>query len=197
MRVTPKEFERIPLRVHSLLSDVPLHDVWATDLRGGSHGRTVLEILDLLSLEKLRTASSAVNLLVTIRAGLGHVFGWDRESSRASKETFLHRLSSDDYVSSLVPPGTPEGPFRILFVSPRESISEIQNTTVHAFSVFALLERSSGYRLYWAIYVRPDSISWWYMRLIDPFRRLIIYPTVLRYIKAAWARAEGDSLIRS
>ncbi|HEX6729754.1 MAG TPA: DUF2867 domain-containing protein, partial [Pyrinomonadaceae bacterium] len=93
-----------------------------------------------------------------------------------------------------VPPGTPEEPFRVLFVSPQEAILEIQNTTVHAFSVFALLNHSSGYRLYWAIYVRPNSISSWYMRLIDPFRRLIIYPTVLRYLEAAWARMKAIPL---
>jgi hypothetical protein len=60
---------------------------------------------------------------------------------------------------------------------------------VHAFSVFALLERSSGYRLFWAIYVRPvGRITSWYMRLIDPFRRVLIYPAVLRYVRAAWER---------
>ena len=86
-------------------------------------------------------------------------------------------------------PGTPEGPFQVLFVSKREMISEIQNSTVHAFSVFALLEHASGYRLFWAIYVRPRGrITWWYMRLIDPFRRVIIYPAILRSIRAAWRR---------
>jgi hypothetical protein len=88
-----------------------------------------------------------------------------------------------------VAPGTREGPFRVLFVSPREAISEIQNATVHGFSVFALVEDSSGYRLYWAIYVLPvGRITSWYMRLIDPFRRVIIYPAMLRRIRAVWAR---------
>jgi hypothetical protein len=77
-------------------------------------------------------------------------------------------------------------------VSPREAISEIENATVHAFSVFALLERSHGYRLYWGIYVRPvGRITAWYMRLIDPFRRVIIYPALLRYIRAAWSRGDA------
>jgi hypothetical protein len=94
----------------------------------------------------------------------------------------------------LVTPGTLEGPFRVLFVSPREAISEIQNPTVHGFSVFALVERSSGYRLYWAIYVRPvGGITPWYMRLIDPFRRVIIYPAALRHIRAAWARGVAEA----
>jgi hypothetical protein len=77
-------------------------------------------------------------------------------------------------------------------VSPREAISEIRNATVHAFLVYALLERASGYRLYWGIHVRPvGRITAWYMALIDPFRRLVIYPALLRRIREAWARGPG------
>lgn len=194
VRCTPQEFERLPLRAHSLLSDVPLHDVWAIDLRGSGPGHTVVDVRALLSVENLRAASSAVNFLLAVRTWLGRVLGWDREPPRASEQSFLHRLSPADQASSLVPPGTREGPFRVLFVSQQEAISEIQNSTVHAFSVLALLERSFGYRLYWGIYVRPQgSVTSWYMRLIDPFRRVIIYPAVLRYIKAAWSRREAGA----
>jgi hypothetical protein len=31
-RISTQEFERLPLRVHSLMEGVPLHDVWAVDL---------------------------------------------------------------------------------------------------------------------------------------------------------------------
>ena len=189
VRVTPEEYERIDLRAHSLLADVPLHDVWMVELAGGGPGRTMVDLRGLLSLENLTAANPAVRFLFGLRAWLGPVFGWDREPLQASRESFLQRLSAADRESSLVAPGTPEGSFRVLLVSPREAISEIQNSTVHAFSVFALAEHSSGYRLYWGIYVRPvGRITSWYMRLIDPFRRVIIYPAVLRYIRAAWAR---------
>ena len=189
MRIAPAEYQQIRLRAHSLLADVPLHDVWAVDLPGRAPGRSIVDLRSLLSAEKLRAASPTVNLLFGLRTWLGRLFDWDREAPRASEESFLHRLSAADRESSLVAPGTSEGPFRVLFVSPREAISEIQNSTVHAFSVFALLERSSDYRLYWAIYVQPvGSITAWYMRLIDPFRRVIIYPALLRHIRAAWSR---------
>jgi hypothetical protein len=192
VRVTAEEYERLDLRAHSLLADVPLHDVWAVDLSGRRPGRTVLELRALLAAENLRASNPAVNFLFGLRGWLGRVFGWDREPAQASAASFLHRLSAADRASSLVAPGTAEGPFRVLFVSPREAISEIQNATVHAFSVFALLERPSEYRLYWGIYVQPvGRITSWYMRLIDPFRRLLIYPAVLRHIRAAWSRGEA------
>ncbi|HET6853264.1 MAG TPA: DUF2867 domain-containing protein [Pyrinomonadaceae bacterium] len=189
VRVTAREFERIPLRVHSLLSDVPLHDVWAIDLLGGGPGRTIVDLRAALAGGKLMAANPVVKLLFDVRTQLGRIFGWDREPLRSSEQSYLQKLSPADHKDSLIPPGTREGAFRVLFVSQQEAISEIQNSTVHGFSVFALLERSSGYRLYWAIYVRPvGRITSWYMRLIDPFRRVIIYPAVLRYIKTAWSR---------
>ena len=35
VRITPDEYKGIDLRAHSLLADVPLHDVWVVDLPGG------------------------------------------------------------------------------------------------------------------------------------------------------------------
>ena len=193
VRVTPDEYKGIDLRAHSLLADVPLHDVWVVDLPGGDPSRTIVDLRALLSVQNLTSANRAVKLLFGLRAWLGRVFGWDREAPNVSDESFLQRLSPADRERSLVAPGTPEGPFRVLFVSPREAISEIQNSTVHAFSVFALVERCSGYRLYWGIYVRPvGRITSWYMRLIDPFRRFVIYPVVLRHIRTIWARREAE-----
>lgn len=187
MRIAPAEYQRIDFRAHSLLADVPLHDVWAVDLPECGSRRTIVDLRSLLSRHGVGAASGAVNFFFALRILLGRVFGWDREHPRACEESFIHRLSAEDKQSSLVTPGTREGPFQVLFVSPRESISEIRNSTVHGFSVFALVRRSSGYRLYWAIYVAPvGRITAWYMHLIDPFRRLIIYPAVLRQIRAVW-----------
>ncbi len=41
MRVKPADFQRLNLRCHALLSDVPLHDVWAIPLNGGGPGRSI------------------------------------------------------------------------------------------------------------------------------------------------------------
>lgn len=189
MRIAPDEYRQIDLRAHSLLSEVPLHDVWAVDLCRRRPGRSMVDVRRLLSGEELRATNAAVRLLFALRTSLGRAFGWDREPPRASEASFLHRLPAADRDASLVPPGSLEGPFRVLFVSPQEAISEIRNATVHAFSVFALVERPADYRLYWAIYVKPvGRITAWYMRLIDPFRRGIIYPALLRHIRDAWRR---------
>ena len=191
MRVESEEYAGLDLRVHSFLASVPLHDAWAIDLPGGGPGRTVADLPALISIERLTTANRAVRFLFWLRARFGRAFGWDREPREAPGSSFIHRLTETDRGASLLEPGTPEGPFRVLYMFPREVVSEIQNITVHAFSMFALIEQRGGYRLYWAIYVRPvGPLTRWYMRLIDPFRRLIIYPAVLRYIRTAWANTE-------
>jgi hypothetical protein len=187
MRATEDDLRSLDLRCHDLLADVPLHDVWAVDLPG-SAGRTMLDFREIVSAQDLTSVNAVVRALFRVRGWLGGLMGWNRPEP-LRRDSFEDRLSTHDREASLVAPGTPEGPFSVLFVSHLESISEIHNATVHAFSVFALVPSVTGYRLYWAIYVRPvGNVTAWYMRLIDPFRRFIIYPAVLRQIERVWVR---------
>jgi hypothetical protein len=51
----------------------------------------------------------------------------------------------------------------------------------------ALAERADSYRFYFAVCVRQRTwITPFYMGLIDPFRRWIIYPAMLKTIRASW-----------
>ena len=191
MRLEPEEYASLDLRAHALLEDAPLHDAWAVDLPGGGE-RSIADVRAILSFETLARTHPAVRLLVSLRLALGRLFGWD-EQPPVPVSSYASRLTEEDRRTSLVAPGTPDGPFQVLYVSPREAISEIRNATVHAFSVMALALRPDGQRLVWGIHVRPvGRITAWYMRLIDPFRRFIIYPAVLRYVRSAWERGAGD-----
>jgi hypothetical protein len=49
-RVSTQEFERLPLRVHTFLAGVPLHDVWSVDLPRWRAGLTLDEFLRTVSL---------------------------------------------------------------------------------------------------------------------------------------------------
>jgi hypothetical protein len=58
----------------------------------------------------------------------------------------------------------------------------------------ALARTATGYRLYWGVYVRPVSwITRPYLMAIEPFRRFIVYPAMLRRIRRAWLAAYGHS----
>ena len=143
------------------------------------------------------SANILVRALFAIRGVLGRVFGWDDERHNSSGASYIHRLTSEDRARSLVRPGTPEGPFRSLYLFPNEAVFEIRNATVHAFLASALCRRPDGYTLYWAIYVMPvGALTTLYMALIDPFRRFIVYPVLIRETQAAWASAYAPTVAR-
>ena len=103
--------------------------------------------------------------------------------------SFRTRLTEADRQQSIVEPGTLDGPFAVLYVHTTEAVSEIRNATVHAFLVWALEPAPDGYQLFWAIHILPVSI--WtkpYLALIEPFRRWLVYPALLRRMHEAWSR---------
>lgn len=190
MRISAKEFQALDLEVHSFLVGVSLHDVSAIDLPGGGPDRTVSDVRALLSPENMVKSNILVRVLFSLRSLLGQVFGWDRTAHTHAEESYAQHLTDSQRVRSLVDPGTFEGHFQLLYVFPREVLSEVRNATVHAFSCMALCRTTSGYRLYWAIYVRNVSrLTPVYMALIEPFRRFIVYPSILRQLRAAWVTA--------
>ena len=187
IRVPAAEFMRLPLRVHSFLADVPLRDVSAIDLPGGGPARAVGDVRALLS-SGAASANGVTKVLFSIRWTLGRIFGWD-EPTLAGSDSFGARLTAADLAMSRRPRGDSDGEFCSLYEFEHESLSEVRNATVHAFLCTVLSARGEGYRLYFAVYVR--SVSWLtapYMAAIEPFRRFIVYPAMMRRIRAGWAR---------
>ncbi len=192
MQVDPREYRQLDLRVHTLLAGVELHDVWLTELEGGGPDCTLLDLRRCFTPQTASEANVAVRILFAIRQAAGTLLGWDKSDPSWESESYIHRLTNEDCEKSIVPPGTDDGFMRALYVFPFESLSEVRNATVHAFSCFALRPTTTGYRFYWAIYVKP--ISPWtatYMRLIDPFRRIFVYPAILNRVKQAWTARCG------
>lgn len=198
MRAKPDEFQRLNLRCHTLLGDVPLHDVWAIPLEGGGRGRTIQDARAIMFGGGRPPANLAVRALFRLRSALGRAFRWDEERHDPPGVSYLHRLSDADHAQSQVPPGTRDGPFRVLYVLRDEALSEIRNATVHAFLALALVPQAEGYTLYMAIYVKPVSrFTWLYMALIDPFRRFVVYPALGRQAQQGWIRAYASRASRA
>jgi Protein of unknown function (DUF2867) len=202
-RVSTKEFERLPLRVHTFLAGVPLHDVWSVDLPRWRAGVTLDEFLQTASNGKvdtcgcsksssLFTPSPLVRMLLDIRFFVGRFFGWDREP--AATATFATRLTDTDRSRSLVGAGTRNGFFRVVYRFENEQLIELINRTAHAAALSVLVETPTAYRFYLGVYVRGVSrFTPFYMASIDPFRKLIVYPSLLRSIRARWDQAFGTS----
>jgi hypothetical protein len=202
-QVSTQEFERLPLRVHTFLVGVPLHDVWSVDLPRWRGGVTLDEFLLTASDGKLDncgcskswslfTRSPLVRMLLEIRFLVGRFFGWDREPEANAWKTFATRLTDTDRSKSLAGAGTRDGFFRVVYRFENEQLVELINRTVHAAALSALVETPTGYRFYFGIYVHSVSrFTPFYMALIDPFRKLIVYPSLLRSVRARWNQAFG------
>jgi len=185
-QISAQEFERLPLRVHEFLADVPLHDAWAIDLPHTRSGITLDEFLRAASPDQCKLSLGA-RALISIRLFVGRVLGWDREPTAIARETFAARMTTADRSMSLVPPGTREGLFRVVYRFENEQLLELINRTAHAAALSALVEVGNAYRFYFGVYVRSVSrFTPVYMAMIDPFRKLVVYPSLLRSVRSAW-----------
>jgi hypothetical protein len=191
MRIDPGDFRALPLRVHALLHDVPLEDVWAVRLPGGGAGRTVQDLRAVM-VAGLEGAPAVVRGLFRMRNRLGALFGWDRPRPAWDGESYANRLSPEDRARSLVAPGTPDGAFRLLYRFEDEQLNELRNSTVHAFLSLSIRPAPDGYRAYLGIFVRPvHRFTGLYMAAIAPFRRLVVYPAISRKMQRAWTERYG------
>ena len=200
-QVSRQEFERLPLRVHTFLAGVPLHDVWCIDLPRWRAGVTLDEFLRTAGSGKidtcgcstsssLFTTSPLVRMLLDIRFFVGRFFGWDRDPPATAWETFATHLTDTDRSRSLVAAGTRDGFFRVVYRFENEQLVELINRTAHAAALSALMGTPTAYRFYFGVYVRSvNRFTPFYMALIDPFRKLIVYPSLLRSIRARWNQA--------
>ena len=190
-QVSIQEFERLPLRVHTFLAGVPLHDVWSVDLPRWRAGVTLDDFLRTAS-NCLFTPSSLVRMLLGIRLFVGRLFGWDHEPPATAAKTFATRLTDTDHSRSLAAAGTRDGFFRVVYRFENEQLVELINRTVHAAALSTLVETATVYRFYLGVYVRSISrFTPFYMALIDPFRKMIVYPSLLRSVRARWNQAFG------
>ncbi len=191
MRITADEFLKKNLRVHTFLADVPLHDIWIFKMRGGGEGRKVRDVLSLWANSGLQETNLIVRSLFTLRSKMGRIFGWDDEKYYVPSLSYARRLTQTDRESSLSGVGSSMiGPFRLVYEFDDEALGEVINGTVHAFLLMAMEPEAHGYTVYWAIYVKKvNALTPLYMALIDPFRRYLVYPAIIRNLEGAWALA--------
>ena len=204
-QVSTKEFERLPLRVHTFLEGVPLHDVWFVDLPHWRAGVTLDDFLQRTSDGKLDrcgcsrsssllTPSPLVRVLLEIRFFVGRFFGWDDEPPATAWKSLATRLTDNDCSRSLTAAGTQDGLFRVVYRFENEQLVELINRTAHAAALSALVETATVYRFYLGVYVHSVSrFTPFYMALIDPIRKLIVYPSLLRSVRARWNQAFGTA----
>ena len=181
----------MPLRVHALLAGVSLHDAWAVDLPRVHEGVALDVFQRILSQHRLiGRLPPPARALFGLRLFLGRIFRLEDQPKGAGAASFAKGLTAEERARSSVPPGKPDGLFRVVYRFENELLLELHNRTVHAALLTALAKTEAGFRFYLAVYVcKAGWITPAYMALIDPFRRWIVYPAMLKNIRAIWAES--------
>ncbi|MDH3628048.1 MAG: DUF2867 domain-containing protein [Acidobacteriota bacterium] len=185
-RVDPAEYLSLTLQVAPFVRGFPLHDVWLVELQGSS-GCTLQDLRNLMTAEGRRSLPLPVRGLFFLRSLLGRIFRLDSKPDKELERTLIEGVPAELAGASLLPPGTPQGPFQTLYILPDEAAYQALNATVHAILSVAIARSNSGHRFFWATYVKPvGRITAVYMRLIDPFRHGVVYPGLESWLKRAW-----------
>lgn len=191
MRYPNADFQHLPLRVHEILTEPRLLDVWAIPLAKGGAGRTLRDVLALIESNDPRAINPIVRGLFRLREVAGKLFGWDPpRPPHPPTRSYVHRLPDDILAASLDTVGMTQGPVRVLYRLENELLGEVINATAHAFISLSLSTRDDGYVAYLAVYVLDTH--WWtrpYLALIEPFRRWIVYPALVKALQDRWREA--------
>ena len=179
----PAPYMSLDLRVHTLLADIPLHDLWVADLPDGGAGRTMVDVHQAMAGGVTGDETVALAAAVTAYMLAARVLGLASEECFDTLSPARRRLTEDDRARSLYQLGQ-RG---FVYYFEREALLEIQTCTARAYYAFALAPAASGYTLYWGVYA--DSVSRYtpyYMSVIDPVRRLVVFPSFLQRIEMRW-----------
>jgi hypothetical protein len=183
--------------ISRIAPDFKLLDAWALPVEGGPDDFS--EFLETMSgIDPAHTGSRASGALFRIRLRLGELFGWDDADTKlpipGCEETTLRDRLPGELKDSAQGFGInptmqrAAGGFTPVYSTGDEAAAEISNGTVHGVLHLGWVEQSQGrYRAQMGIYVKPRGRPGEaYMKLIGPFRHLIVYPAMMRQIERAW-----------
>jgi hypothetical protein len=182
-----------PWRIHELLRDFRLEDVWALHTPGrADEFRRLVETI--AAGDPAKGSSPAVRALFAIRWKIGELLGWDRADAGVGSRvpTLRERLPADLRAA----PGPPFAalPFTSLYLLGDEFAAEIANRTVHAVMHLGWVRDGSAYRGEMAVYVKPNGLlGAGYMAAIRPFRHRLVYPPMLRQIERDYRAGERSA----
>lgn len=191
MRLSNSAYTSRPWRIHELVPDFRLEDVWALPTPGRADDFQRL-IRMMASLDPARAPSRLARSLWALRWKLGELLGWDDPEGGigARVRTLRDRLPTDLRDG----PRGPEFaalPFTSLYLTDDEWAAEVANDTMHGVMHLGWVPDEAGvYRGEMAVLVKPNGrLGNGYMAAIRPFRHLIVYPRLLRMFERQWRTA--------
>lgn len=183
MRLPDREHRSRPWRIHQIVPDFRLEDVWALPTPGGP-GELDLLVEAVATRDPGQGNWRSARALWSLRSKLGDLLGLDGDGSGAP--TLRDRLPEDLLATPAPRLGSP--PFNPLYLTENEFAAELANRTMHGVMHLGWVEEKDGvYRGQMAILVKPNgAMGSAYMAAIRPFRHRIVYPAMLDRIERTW-----------
>jgi Protein of unknown function (DUF2867) len=181
-----------PWRIHELVRDFQLLDVWALPTPGGPDDFP--RLVEIVASSDTNSDSQVAQALWAIRWKLGEVFGWDEvDPDDLPDWQMLRDRLPQDLRDGPTGPEFAELPFDPVYLLDDEWAAEIANKTVHGILHLSWVPDGHGaYRGQMSVYVKPNGLlGKAYLAAIQPFRHLVVYPPLLRRLERAW-REEGE-----
>jgi hypothetical protein len=196
MRLPNAAHESRPWRIHELVPDFRLEDVWELPTPGYVDEFPTL-VEGFAASDPAATPSTAARGLWSLRSKAGELLGLDDPGSGlgARVPTLRDRLPDD--LRAAPGPEFRALPFTSLYLTDNEFAAETANRTVHGVLHLGWVrERSGDYRGQMAVYVKPNGLLGnAYMAAIKPARYLVVYPQMLRAMERRWAARAGDESV--
>lgn len=192
---------RLPNSVHQshpwvmteIAPDFELLDAWVLPVEGEREDFDTF-LRTGMSLDPARSPSAVSRMLFALRFRIGALLGWDDHTQQrpipGCVETSLSARLPERLRGSAALDGVGSAyGFVPLYRTDNEWAAEISNATVHGVLQVGWVEQGNGrYRGELGVYVKPRGrLGRMYMKLIEPFRLLVVYPAMMRQIGRAWA----------
>jgi hypothetical protein len=194
MKLPDRAHSSQPWRIHELTHDFELEDVWELPGTGAPDDFSRL-VQGFASADPVERSSPATRVLWAIREKLGELLGWDdADAGLGSRVPTLRERLPADLRDAPSGPEFETLPFSSLYLLEDEWAAEIANRTVHGVLHLGRVARpTGGFRTQMAILVKPNGLlGAGYMAAIKPFRRLIVYPAMMRRIEREAQAAKSE-----
>ncbi|GAB3633838.1 hypothetical protein GCM10027421_31910 [Microbacterium shaanxiense] len=212
MRLSNTEHTSRPWRIHAIVPDFVVEDVWALPVHGRATEFTALAELMTDSDNEERQGeqidfldSAAARFLWRLRDLLGRLFrlGTITEPSESTNQRLIpgddraslaERLD-EDLVGTAAGVHFSSVPMTALYQLDDEFAAEISNATMHGVMHLSWVPRGAEeYQGQMAVLVKPRGrFGSAYMTVIKPFRYLIVYPALLRHLEKSWNARSQDA----
>src|SRR4051794_8155288 len=177
-----------PWRIHEIVPDFRLEDVWALPTPGGPDDFPRL-VQQFAGADPSQSLPGLPRMLWALRWKVGALLGWDGEDGGVGSRvaTLRHRLPVDlrDVSSG---PEFDALPFISLYLLDNEWAAEIANRTMHGVLHLGWVpDGTGGYHGQMAVLVKQNGLLGPpYRAAISPFRLLIVSPPMIRQIERDW-----------